>query len=208
MLLALVIGLVISTPLTLQIFKAEIDSELIAMHQAELESFEKTSGGRRALLRPRRVEGRDLELESALVAGVPADIVSANPEVAALSAQLALVETAYNAAEQEVACEKDGTCGSGVVGAGPAFEEKKDRRDRLASERALLQARVAAMTAQVRRAPRPPSRSRPSTRRPGSRASAPRWPTPRRSAPPWSQPATPPSRTTTACWPGSRRWSH
>lgn len=149
-LLALVIGLVISTPLTLQIFKAEIDAELVRLHQAELESFERT------LLADERFtdlpdwKAQVVDLESALVAGVPADIVSANPEVAALSAQLALVETAYNAAEQEVACERDGTCGSGVVGAGPAFKEKKDRRDRLAGERSFLQAQVASMSQQVR----------------------------------------------------------
>ncbi len=149
-LLALVIGLVISTPLTLQIFKAEIDAELVRIHQAELESFEKTLLADERFIDLPEWKADVVELESALVAGVPADIVSANPEVAALSAQLALVETAYNAAEQEVACEKDGTCGSGLVGAGPAFEEKKDRRDRLAGERADLQARVSAMSEQVR----------------------------------------------------------
>lgn len=149
-LLALVIGLVISTPLTLQIFKAEIDAELVRLHQAELESFE------RALLADERFvdlpewKAEVVELESALAAGVPADVVSSNPEVITLRAQLAQIETAYNAAEQEVACEKDGTCGSGVVGAGPAFEEKKDRRDRLAREREALQTQLAAMTEEVK----------------------------------------------------------
>ncbi len=149
-LLALVIGLVISTPLTLQIFKAEIDAELVRLHQVELEDFEN------ALLADERFadlpewKSEIVELEQAVTAGVPTDVVSSNPEVIALRERLAQVETDYNAAEQEVACEKDGTCGSGVIGAGPAFEEKKARRDRLASERASLQQQLQTMTDEIR----------------------------------------------------------
>ncbi len=148
-LLALVIGLVISTPLTLQIFKAEIDAELVRLHQVELEGFENAllADERFADLPEWRAE--IVDLEQAVTAGVPADVVSSNPEVVALRERLTLVEADYNAAEQEVACEKDGTCGSGKVGAGPAFEEKKARRDRLASDRASLQQQLQTMTDQI-----------------------------------------------------------
>ncbi len=148
--LAVVIGLVVSTPLTLQIFKAEIDSELIAMHTEELEAFETRldADPRFSDIDEKKAEISELQL--AIAAGAPADSVSANPEVAALTAQLAQVTIDYNAAEQEVACEKDGTCGSGVIGAGPAFEEKQARRDRLAGEVSRLQAALDAKTAEVR----------------------------------------------------------
>lgn len=151
-LLAVVIGLVISTPLTLQIFEAEIDAELVRIHQAELESFELAllADERFVDLPQWRDEARALEVS--LAAGVPADTVSGNAELTALSGRLALVEAQYDAAEQEVACEKDGTCGSGVVGAGPAFEEKKDRRDRLATDRAALQQELTQLTTDVRAA--------------------------------------------------------
>jgi len=149
-LLAVVIGLVVSTPLTLQIFKAEIDAELIAMHTEELEAFETRldADPRFADIDAHKAEIQQLQL--AIAAGAPADAVSANPEVAALTAQLAQVTTDYDAAEQEVACEKDGTCGSGVIGAGPAFAEKQARRDRLAGEVARLQAALDTTTAEVR----------------------------------------------------------
>ena len=148
--LAVVIGLVVSTPLTLQIFKAEIDAELIQMHTEELEAFEDRLDNDPRFRDIDAMKAEISELELAVAAGAPADAVSANPEVAALTAQLAQVTTDYNAAEQEVACEKDGTCGSGVVGAGPAFEEKQARRDRLAGEVARLQSALDAKTAEVR----------------------------------------------------------
>lgn len=150
--LAVVIGLVVSTPLTLQIFEVEIDSELIAMHTQELEAFEAglREDPRFTDLPATKAEIQQLEVD--LAAGTAPDAVSGHPEVVALTAQLAQVTIDYNAAEQEVACEKDGTCGSGVIGAGPAFEEKQARRDRLAGEFARLQAAVDAKTAEVRAA--------------------------------------------------------
>lgn len=150
--LAVVIGLVVSTPLTLQIFKAEIDAELIQMHTEELEAFEDRLDNDPRFRDIDAMKAEISELELAVAAGAPADAVSANPEVAALTSQLAQVTTDYNAAEQEVACEKDGTCGSGVIGAGPAFEEKQARRDRLAGEVARLQSALDAKTAEVRQA--------------------------------------------------------
>lgn len=149
-LLAVVIGLVVSTPLTLQVFKAEIDAELIQMHTEELEAFEDRLDNDPRFRDIDEMKAEISELELAVAAGAPVDAVSANPEVAALTDQLAQVTADYNAAEQEVACEKDGTCGSGVIGAGPAFEEKQARRDRLAGEVDRLQAALDAKTAEVR----------------------------------------------------------
>ncbi len=47
-----------------------------------------------------------------------------NPAVADLRSQLATVDKQLAKAEAAVVCEKEGTCGSGRVGAGPAFREK------------------------------------------------------------------------------------
>ncbi len=148
--LAVVIGLVVSTPLTLQIFKAEIDAELIQMHTEELEAFEDRLDSDPRFRDVDAMKAEISELELAVAAGAPADAVSANPEVAALTQQLAQVSADYDVAEQDVACEKDGTCGSGVVGAGPAFDEKVARRDRLAGEVTRLQSALDAKTAEVR----------------------------------------------------------
>lgn len=150
-LLAVVIGLVVSTPLTLQVFKAEIDAELVQMYTEELEAFENRLDNDPRFRDVDAMKAEISELELAVAAGAPADAVSANPEVAALTNQLAQVTADYNAAEQEVACERDGTCGSGIVGAGPAFKEKQARRDRLAGEVARLQSALDATTAEVRR---------------------------------------------------------
>ncbi len=151
-LLAVLIGLVVSTPLTLQIFKVEIDSELVAMHTEELEAFETGLREDPRFADLPETKEQIQQLENDLAAGIPVDAVSGHPEVSALADQLAQVRADYDVAEQAVACEKDGTCGSGIVGAGPAFEEKKDRRDRLATEVGRLQAALDDKTAFVRAA--------------------------------------------------------
>ncbi len=148
--LAVVIGAVVSKPLVLSVFSPEVERELTVMHREEQAQFE------RDLASDARFVGLDAKrqqmarLQDELAAGVPAGAVLADPEIQDLTARLDAVSREHDAAEQAVTCEKEGQCGSGRVGAGPAFAEKLQRRDRLADERAQLQRRLEAQQVAVR----------------------------------------------------------
>lgn len=140
--LALIIGAVVSTPLTLQAFKSEIDAELVRLHQQEQQEFEQRLLDDERYAAIPAQQARILELEQRLSTPVPPDAATNDPEVQAARARLAAIEAEYAQAEKDVECEKEGTCGSGRAGAGPASAEKTARRDRLAAERADLQVEV------------------------------------------------------------------
>lgn len=148
--MALVIGVVMSTPLVLRLFQPELEQELVRMQQEAQATFEQELSED-----PRFVDlpgKRDaiVELQSTIAAGAADDAVLAHPEVVDVSDRLEAVSAEHDGAEQAVACEKEGTCGSGRAGAGPAYDEKLARRDRLAEERAALTAELAEVTQRVR----------------------------------------------------------
>lgn len=147
--LALIIGAVVSTPLTLQAFKSEIDAELVRLHQQEQQQFEQRLLDDERYAAIPAQQARILELEQRLSSPVPPDAATNDPEVQAARARLVAVEAEYAQAEKDVECEKEGTCGSGRAGAGPASAEKTARRDRLATERADLQAEVDRLVARA-----------------------------------------------------------
>ncbi|OLR91455.1 DUF4407 domain-containing protein [Actinokineospora bangkokensis] len=125
--MAAVIGAVVATPLTLQIFHQEIDSELQTMHaeaitrnQAVLDEAYKQIGA---------LQQREKELEDA-IAGRAADPVSADPDVKAAQTAYDSAETAYVEAERRAQCELDGTCGTGRAGVGTAYQEARATADR------------------------------------------------------------------------------
>lgn len=141
--LALVIGLVVSTPLTLLVFSSEIDAQIRTTQtraQAEWEAS-KAEDPRYQELEAKRDELEQVEQE--LAAGITSATILQDPEVARTQQRLDSVDEQFREAEQAVACEKEGTCGSGQAGAGPASADKEARRDRLAAERETLTAELA-----------------------------------------------------------------
>ncbi len=147
---ALVIGAVVSTPLTLQVFNSEIEAELQAMHQEADAGFEQSlaSDPRFAALAAQRQQ--IVALERSIAAGSAVDAVLANPEVVQAQRHYDTADAQATAAEAAVVCEREGTCGSGRAGAGPAYAEKVALRDRLARERQTARSALAATTARVR----------------------------------------------------------
>ncbi|WP_432544967.1 DUF4407 domain-containing protein [Kineococcus sp. SYSU DK002] len=142
--LALIIGLVVSTPLTLAVFGGEIDARLQTTHTQALADFEQ-----RLQSDPRFVDlpdqqARIVALQQDIATASPQSVIEADPQVVRLQQQLEQTEADFNAAEQAVACEKEGTCGSGRAGTGPAAADKEARRDRLAAQRVDLTAQLAA----------------------------------------------------------------
>jgi hypothetical protein len=150
LLFALIIGLVVSTPLTLQIFSAEINSELTVMQAETRADFERQLAEDPRYRDLPELRAEMAELEDVLETSVAADAVHDHPEVEDLRERLAAVEEQWLAAERDVVCEREGTCGSQTAGAGPAFAEKVALRDRLQTERADLRAALEATTERVR----------------------------------------------------------
>lgn len=143
LLFALIIGLIVSTPVTLQIFEREINTELTLMQAEDLEEFQEQqrNSPRVRELAAMQFEIRELEARQGSD-GVAAEVL-ADPRVIDLTTRLRTLETAYDEAEQAVVCEKEGTCGSGRAGAGIAFREKEAKRNRLLAERDALRAELA-----------------------------------------------------------------
>ena len=150
LLLALIIGTVVSTPLTLEIFRSEINNELTVMQAEQKAAFTSrlADDARYRDLPAQREQIVMLQAEAA--SGVDEAQVYKNPAVTDLRQQLATVTTSLARAEEAVVCEKEGKCGSGKAGAGPAFNEKVALRDRLRSQSADLQTELDAKTKQVR----------------------------------------------------------
>lgn len=121
--MALVLGAVVSTPLILRVFEPEIAVEIQVMHAEEVAAYKQQLDAD-----PRFSSMPDLRQEIAqqqaiVDAGASASTEN-DPAVVRARAAVKSAETVYAEAEQEVVCEKEGTCGSGRAGAGIAFDEK------------------------------------------------------------------------------------
>jgi hypothetical protein len=149
-LLAVLIGAVISTPLTLAVFSSEIDAEVQVMAaEAESDFTEQLENDSRYERIPEWEEQIQV-LQADIADGVrDADVLN-DPAVMALQAQLDDVTRRYNEAAAAFLCETDGTCGTGDRGIGPEAEEKRAERDRLEDERDALQQQLADLKPQVR----------------------------------------------------------
>lgn len=139
-LLGVLIGLVVSTPLTLRIFQDEINAELRVMQREAQDDFAQ-------LLRTdERFAG--IPALTARVQSMQADVdkgmdVSADPGVVAARKDHAAIDKKYRAAVQEVICEDDGSCGTGTPGQGSSFDLKKANRNALAGERRAAETAIA-----------------------------------------------------------------
>jgi hypothetical protein len=122
--LALVLGVVIATPLTLQVFHKEIDTEIVTM-QAEAADAYRTSleSDARFAGLPELTERVALEEQIVATGG------AADPALTAVQADVAAKQTALDQAvatsqqlQARAQCELDGTCGTGDAGTGTAYQ--------------------------------------------------------------------------------------
>jgi len=148
--IAVVMGLVMSMPLTLQIFSPEIGAQLAQDHLIDKQQLERDLAADprfRSLPADRaRIEQQQREL-----AGGPSDAdVFADVAVVALRQQLADAQARGTDAETQLVCERDGSCGTARAGRGPAYEEKKARFDRAVLDVGQLQTALAAKEQEVR----------------------------------------------------------
>ena len=148
-LLGLVLGVVIATPLTLQVFHKEIDTEIVTM-QAEAADEYKTKLEDDARFRALPDLREKVTTEQAIVASGGRD----DPALASVHATLAAEQAGYQqavATQQQLnaraQCEIDGTCGTGNAGGGVAYEGARAAADAQVGVVAAAKARLDAATA-------------------------------------------------------------
>ena len=129
--LALVLGVVIATPLTLQVFKPEIDTEVVTL-RAEAADAHKTSLDSDARFRHLPALQERVAVEQAVVASGG----RTDPALAAVVGQVPIEQAAYEEAVRSyqqlgirAQCELDGTCGTGDAGDGLAYQGAKAAAD-------------------------------------------------------------------------------
>ncbi len=156
--LALILGAVIATPLTLQVFSSEIDTEVKAMQAEAADAY------RESLETDARFAGLDeLRQQVALQESIVASGGVADPQLAVVHGDATAAQQAYDAAlatqrdlEAKAQCELDGTCGTGDAGTGQAYVEARAAADAQAavveSARSALDAATTAASAAEGRA--------------------------------------------------------
>ncbi|MGY1730283.1 DUF4407 domain-containing protein [Geodermatophilus sp. SYSU D01045] len=147
--LAVLIGAVVSTPLTLAVFSAEIDTEVEVMAaEAEDEFTQQLAEDTRYAQLPAMRE-QIAALQADIADGVTQADVAEDPAVAALQARFDAVDARYNAAEAAYNAELDGSGGTGQRGYGPATTARQADRDRLRAERDDVAAELEELEAQT-----------------------------------------------------------
>ena len=149
--LALVLGIVISTPLTLQIFHKEIDTQVVALQAEASDEFN------RSLDDDARFAGLpELREKVATEQAVVASGGTSAADLAPLQGELAAAQAAYDAAlvtQRELSaraqCELDGTCGTGDAGTGQAYIEARAAADAHAGVLDAAKDELAAATAAI-----------------------------------------------------------
>ncbi|WP_336031176.1 DUF4407 domain-containing protein [Geodermatophilus sp. FMUSA9-8] len=147
--LAVLIGAVVSTPLTLAVFSAEIATEVEVMAAEAEDEFNQRMQADSRTVDLRDKQARIAELEADLADGVTQDDVNEAPAVVDMQRRLDEVTARYEAAEAAYNAEIDGTGGTGDQGFGPATDARRADRDRLRAERDALAAELDALKAQT-----------------------------------------------------------
>ena len=119
-LLALLIGAVVSTPLTLAVFGSEISAEIRVMAAEEEDEFNRKLEGDSRYSELPAMRNQIEQLQADLADGVSEDDVAQHPVVVDVQDRLDGITAQYNAAVAALLCEADGTCGTGDAGMGPA----------------------------------------------------------------------------------------
>lgn len=147
--LALLIGAVVSTPLTLAVFESEIDTEIQVMAAEDESAFTQQLAEDSRYAQIPAMQQRILDLQADIADGVTQADVDEDPAVKDLQRRVDEATARYEAALAAYLAELDGTGGTGDRGEGPVTEAKrlemeraKAERDRLAAELEALKART------------------------------------------------------------------
>jgi hypothetical protein len=151
--LALVLGIVVATPLTLQVFHKEIDTEIVAMQAEAADAYRASLDADTRFEHLPEVKERIAVSEAVVASGGVADagLAVVRAEVTAKQAVLDQAVEVSRKLEAKAQCELDGTCGTGDAGTGQAYVQARAAADAQAavvdSARSDLDAAVAASSA-------------------------------------------------------------
>ncbi|TFV74413.1 DUF4407 domain-containing protein [Blastococcus sp. CT_GayMR19] len=151
--LALILGVVIATPLTMQVFSKEIDTEIVTMQSESADAYRASLSDDARFAHLPELEERIALSEAVVASGGRADdgLAVVRAEVTARQAALDAEIGTARALEAKAQCELDGSCGTGDAGTGQAYVEARAAADAQAavvvSARAALDDAVAAASA-------------------------------------------------------------
>ena len=129
--LALILGTVIATPLTLQVFHREIDTEIVTL-QAEQSDAYKARLDHDARFAQLPALKKRVATEQAVVAtGGASDtgLVAVRAQVTVAQKAYDDALTSYQALDAQAQCELNGTCGTGRPGTGTAYQQARAAAD-------------------------------------------------------------------------------
>jgi hypothetical protein len=149
LLLAVVIGAVISTPLVLKIFEPEVNAQLTIMHAQQIAQAKTELDKTYADITQLKSEQATLQ---ATISGQTIPAVTDDADVKAAEANYQTAQTTFQQLSNQAQCELNGTCGSGHVGQGPAYLAAKAQADD--AQRARDAAKTALDTAKAKAASR------------------------------------------------------
>ncbi len=129
--LALVLGVVIATPLTLQVFHREIDTQIVALQAEKSDAYQRSlDADARFVGLPELREQVAIEQEIVASGGLT------DPALAVVHGDVTARQAAYDQAmatqqqlEARAQCELDGTCGTGDAGTGTAYQQARTAAD-------------------------------------------------------------------------------
>jgi hypothetical protein len=124
LLLALVIGAVVSTPLVLWIFQREIEAQVTQTQQDNRDRFEKDLRADARFAGLPQLEADVARLQRVANGTLTDDLASRDPEVARAQKEFDELDKRYSAAQASAVCEFDGTCGTRHRGGGSAYQTK------------------------------------------------------------------------------------
>ncbi|MBN1174062.1 MAG: DUF4407 domain-containing protein [Micromonosporaceae bacterium] len=130
LMLALIIGTVISTPLVLRIFQNEINAELEVVHQKRLNQHEQDLQSDTRFSRIPELETEVAKLQ-ALANGTNLPGGDQDAEVTKLQSEYDALVQQYAEARDQAICEYDGTCGTKTKGNGAAFRQRQAAADEI-----------------------------------------------------------------------------
>jgi hypothetical protein len=151
--LALVLGAVVATPLTLQVFHKEIDTEMVAMQAEAADAYRASLDSDTRFEHLPELKERIATQEAIVASGGLADtgLVGVRAEVTAKQAVLDQAVAFARELDAKAQCELDGSCGTGDAGTGTAYVEARAAADAqaavVAAARSDVDAAVAASSA-------------------------------------------------------------
>jgi Domain of unknown function (DUF4407) len=126
LLLAIIIGSVISTPLVLRIFQPEINAQLTIIHAQTVDAAKQQLDKTYADIQQLTAEQTRLQ---SVIAGRTSPAVTDDPNVKSATKAYNDAETVFEQRAQQAQCELNGTCGTGHSGDGTAYDQAKALAD-------------------------------------------------------------------------------